>query len=98
MKLNKVTSILKWFGCGNGVVSGMLQNFFKMTFLGRFFFLAQPVTFYTLLGSVHQTYQVVFLLFDGHLISIFDATKITQFLVLPIGLYMSMRVWVTWMK
>ena len=33
---------------------------------------------------MHQTYQVVFLLFDGHLTAIFDATKLPQFLVLPI--------------
>ena len=33
---------------------------------------------------MHQTYKVVFLLFDGHLIAIFDATKLPQILVLPI--------------
>ena len=33
---------------------------------------------------MHQTHQVVFLLFDGHLTAIFDATKLPQFLVLPI--------------
>ena len=33
---------------------------------------------------MHQTYKVVFLLFDGHLTAIFDATKLPQFLVLPI--------------
>ena len=33
---------------------------------------------------MHQTHQVVFLLFDGHLTAIFDATKLSQFLVLPI--------------
>ena len=42
------------------------------------------MTFYALLGSVHQTHQVVFLLFDGNLTAIFDATKLPQFLVLPI--------------
>ena len=31
---------------------------------------------------MHQTHQVVFLLFDGHLTAIFDATKLSQFLVL----------------
>ena len=40
--------------------------------------------FYALLGSVHQSHQVVFLIFDGHLTVIFDATKLPQFLVLPI--------------
>ena len=40
--------------------------------------------FHALLGSVHQTYEVVFLLFDGHLTAIFDATKLPQILVLPI--------------
>ena len=33
---------------------------------------------------MHQTHKVVFLLFDGHLTAIFDATKLPQFLVLPI--------------
>ena len=33
---------------------------------------------------MHQNHQVVFLLFDGHLTAIFDATKLPQFLVLPI--------------
>ena len=32
---------------------------------------------------MHQTYKVVFLLFDGHLTAFFDATKLPQFLVLP---------------
>ena len=40
--------------------------------------------FYALLGSVYQTHQVVFLIFDGPLTAIFDATKLPQFLVLPI--------------
>ena len=40
--------------------------------------------FYALLGSVYQTHQVVFLLFDGHITAICDATKLPQFLVLPI--------------
>ena len=40
--------------------------------------------FYALLGSVHQTHQVVYLIFDGPLTAIFDATKLPQFLVLPI--------------
>ena len=34
---------------------------------------------------MHQTHQVVFLLFDGHLTAIFHATKLPQFLVLPIS-------------
>ena len=38
------------------------------------------------MGSVHQTHQVVLLLFVGHLTAIFDATKLPQFLVLPIYL------------
>ena len=75
--------MLKWFGFGNGVVSGMLQ-FFKNDVLKKKKILAQPVTFYALLGSVHQTHQVVFLIFDGPLTAIFDATKLPQFLVLPI--------------
>ena len=33
---------------------------------------------------VQQIHQVVFLIFDGHLTAIFDATKLPQFLVLPI--------------
>ena len=45
--------------------------------------LAQQATFYALLGSVHQTHQVVFLIFDGPLTAIFDATKLPQFLVYP---------------
>ena len=57
-------------------------------------FLAQPVAFYALLGSVHQTHKVVFLLFDGHLTAIFDATKLPQFLVLPIypGICFSLHI------
>ena len=35
---------------------------------------------------MHQTHKVVFLLFDDHLTAIFDATKLPQFLVLPIYL------------
>ena len=35
---------------------------------------------------MHQTHQVVFLIFDGPLTAIFDATKLPQFLVLPIYL------------
>ena len=58
-------------------------NFLKFTFLKRKKFLAQPVTFLCL-GSVHQTHQVVFLIFDGQLTAIFDATKLLQFFVLPI--------------
>ena len=50
-------------------------------------FLAHQWFFYALLGSVHQTHKVVFLLFDGHLTVIFDATKLSQFLVLPIYIY-----------
>ena len=61
-------------------------NFFKMTFLKRnFFFLAQLVArlFYALLGSVHQTRQVVFFLVDGHLTAIFDAPKFPNFWFYP---------------
>ena len=39
--------------------------------------------FYALLGSVHQTHQVVFLLFDGHLTTIFDATTYPNFWFYP---------------
>ena len=33
---------------------------------------------------MHQTHQVVFLLFDGHLTAFFDAIKLPQFLILSI--------------
>ena len=67
-------------------------NFFKMTFLKqKIKFLAQPVAFYALLGSARQTHKVVFLLFDGHLTAIFDATKLPQFLVLPIYVVLDPR-------
>ena len=62
----------------------MLQLFLIYIFKAKKKILAQLVTFYALLGSVHQTHQVVFLLFDGHLTAIFDATKLPQFSVLPI--------------
>ena len=75
--------MLKWFGFGNGVVSEMLQFFKIDVYKSKKKILAQPVTFYALLGSVHQTHQVVFLIFDGPLTAIFDATKLPQFLVLP---------------
>ena len=69
-----------------GVVSGVLQLFKNDVSKAKTKFLAQPVTFLCsmLLGSVHQTHKVVFLLFDGHLTAIFDATNLPQFLVLPI--------------
>ena len=56
---------MKLFGFGNGVVSGMLHFFKNGVFEAKIVFLAQPVTFYALLGSEHQTHPVVFLHFDG---------------------------------
>ena len=50
-------------------------NFFKMTFLKRIFFLAQPLTFLCSIG-----------ISASHLTAIFDATKLPHMLVLPIGL------------
>ena len=41
---------------------------------------------------MHQTYKVVFLLFDGHLTAIFDATKLPQFWVLPICTFRSKKI------
>ena len=41
---------------------------------------------------MHQTHQVVFLLFDGHLTAIFDATKSPQFLVLPIYVIFALQI------
>ena len=55
-----------------------------MTFFKHIFFLPQPVTFLCSIGISAQSHQVVFLLFDGHLTAIFDATKLPQFLVLII--------------
>ena len=65
----------------------MLQIFKNDFFKQKKNFQRSQWLFHALLGSVHQTYKVVFLLFDGHLTAIFDATKLPQFLALPIFLY-----------
>ena len=59
-----------------------MLHFFKMTFVKQKKISSAASDFFMLYWE-HRTYKVVFLLFDGHLTAIF-ATKLPQFLVLPI--------------